>query len=101
MAKLYVGNLGFGVTSDELRELFEPYGQVTSAEVMNDRETGKSRGFGFVEMVDHDVCDVAIQALDGNDYLGRRLLVNEARPKTPGGGQSAEDRGGRNFGGGY
>ena len=86
MAKrLYVGNLGYTVGSEELQELFGQYGQVKSAQVLNDRETGRSRGFGFVEMDDDTEADAAVQALDGNDYEGRRLNVNEAKPRTPGG----------------
>ena len=87
MAKrLYVGNLGYSVTSEELQELFEQYGPVRSAQVLSDRETGRSRGFGFVEMDADADADAAIEHLDGNDHQGRRLNVNEARPRTPGGG---------------
>jgi RNA recognition motif-containing protein len=87
---LYVGNLSFATTSDDLRDLFAPYGNVKSAQVVMDRETGKSRGFGFVEMADGG--DEAINALNGQDVGGRALTVNEARPR--------EDRGGRGGGGG-
>ena len=76
---LYVGNLSFKVTSDDLRELFEPYGEVSSASVVMDRETGRSRGFGFVEM--NTGGQEAITALDGKDFDGRALTVNEARPR--------------------
>lgn len=76
---LYVGNLSFKVTSDDLRELFEPYGEVSSASVVMDRETGRSRGFGFVEMNTGGA--EAISALDGKDFDGRALTVNEARPR--------------------
>lgn len=102
MAKrLYVGNLSYSVTSDDLQELFEQYGTVTSAQVLNDRETGRSRGFGFVEMDNDAEADAAIQALDGNDHDGRRLTVNEARPRTPGGGGGPRGGGGgRGYGGG-
>jgi len=101
MAKrLYVGNLGYSVTSDELQELFEQYGAVTSAQVLNDRETGRSRGFGFVEMDDDAEAEAAIGALDGNDHQGRRLTVNEARPRTPGGGGSRSGGYGGGGGGG-
>src|SRR5262249_57714706 len=87
MAKrLYVGNLKYTVTSEELQELFEQYGSVSSAQVLSDRETGRSRGFGFVEMVNDDEALSAIENLDGQDHGGRRLTVNEARPRTPGGG---------------
>lgn len=102
MAKrLYVGNLGYTVSSEELQELFEQYGQVKSAQVLSDRETGRSRGFGFVEMDDDADADAAIQALDGNDHQGRRLTVNEAKPRTPGGGGGGGGRGGYGGGGGY
>ncbi len=85
MAKrLYVGNLSYSVTSDDLQELFEQYGAVRSAQVLSDRETGRSRGFGFVEMDNDAEADAAVENLDGNDHEGRRLTVNEARPRTPG-----------------
>ncbi|MFO7902201.1 MAG: RNA recognition motif domain-containing protein [Planctomycetota bacterium] len=87
--RLYVGNLAFAVTSDELRELFSEYGSVASAEVISDRETGRSRGFGFVELSDGG--DAAIEALNGTELQGRTLTVNEARPRE-------QRRGG---GGGY
>ncbi len=101
MAKrLYVGNLKYTVTSAELQELFEQYGTVSSAQVLSDRETGRSRGFGFVEMVNDDEALAAIESLDGQDHDGRRLTVNEARPRTPGGGGGGGGyRGGG--GGGY
>ena len=101
MAKrLYVGNLKYTVTSEELQELFEQYGSVSSAQVLSDRETGRSRGFGFVEMVNDDEALSAIESLDGQDHGGRRLTVNEARPRTPnGGGGGGGYRGGS--GGGY
>jgi RNA recognition motif-containing protein len=89
---LYVGNLSFDTTSDTLRGAFEPYGEVTSAQVVMDRETGRSRGFGFVEMADGG--DAAIDGLDGKDLAGRTLTVNEAKPR-------GERRSGGNGGGGY
>jgi RNA recognition motif-containing protein len=99
MAKrLYVGNLNYSVTSEDLQELFEQFGNVTSALVLSDRETGRSRGFGFVEMDNDAEADTAIESLDGNEHEGRRLTVNEARPRTPGGGGPRGGRGG--FGGG-
>jgi RNA recognition motif-containing protein len=84
MAKrLYVGNLAYSVDSEGLRALFEGYGRVRSAQVLSDRETGRSRGFGFVEMEDDAEAESAIEQLDGNNHEGRRLNVNEARPRTP------------------
>ncbi|WP_166827299.1 RNA recognition motif domain-containing protein [Thalassoroseus pseudoceratinae] len=76
---LYVGNLSFDTTSDGLRDTFESYGTVTSAQVVMDRETGRSRGFGFVEMADGG--DAAIDGLNGTEVGGRSLTVNEARPR--------------------
>ncbi|HMB06281.1 MAG TPA: RNA-binding protein [Isosphaeraceae bacterium] len=101
MAKrLYVGNLSFSVTSEDLQELFEQYGSVISAQVLSDRETGRSRGFGFVEMDNDEEADAAIENLDGSEHGGRRLTVNEARPRTPGGGGPRGGRGGYGGGGG-
>ena len=88
--KLYVGNLSYNVTSSDLEQLFGQYGQVTSAQVINDRDTGRSKGFGFVEMSSDDEATAAVAAMNGQQHDGRTLTVNEARPK--------EDRGG---GGGY
>jgi len=78
---IYVGNLPFTTTDDQLRAVFEPFGEVTSAQVIADRETGRSRGFGFVEMPSADEAQAAMQALDGTDLSGRSLKVNEARPR--------------------
>ena len=88
--KLYVGNLSFRVTSEDLQEYFGAAGAVESANVVFDRETGRSRGFGFVEMADEDSANNAIAQFNGQEYDGRNIVVNEARPR--------EDRGG--FGGG-
>lgn len=82
--RLYVGNLAYPVTSVNLQTLFEPIGAVRSAQVMSDRETNRSRGFGFVEMEDEDDAEAAIEALDGQEYLGRRLNVYEAKPRAEG-----------------
>jgi RNA recognition motif-containing protein len=106
MAKrLYVGNLKYTVSSEQLQDLFEQYGAVSSATVLSDRETGRSRGFGFVEMSNDDEADAAIESLDGQDFDGRRLTVNEARPRTPGGGGGGgggyRGGGGSRGGGGY
>jgi RNA recognition motif-containing protein len=90
--KLYVGNLSYGTNEDSLRRLFEVHGTVTSAQVIMDRETGRSKGFGFVEMSSDQEAQAAIDGLNGKDHEGRPLTVNEARPKTEGGGGR---RGGR------
>ena len=100
---LYVGNLPFGTTTDDLRDLFAQYGNVKSAQVVMDRETGRSRGFGFVEM--NDGAEAAIDALNGKDFQGRSLAVNEARPREErprggGGGGGGGYRGGGGGGGG-
>jgi RNA recognition motif-containing protein len=101
MAKrLYVGNLAYSVTSEDLQELFEQYGQVRSAQVLSDRETGRSRGFGFVEMDNDPDADAAIESLDGNDHQGRRLTVNEAKPRSQGGGGGGYGGGRGGYGGG-
>src|SRR5437016_4818615 len=94
MKKIFVGNFPFSMTEDELRSMFEPYGKVDSASVVTDRDTGRSRGFGFVEMPDNGEADRAITALNGQDSGGRSLTVNEARPKTGGGGGGGGPRGG-------
>lgn len=91
--KLYVGNLPYGITSSDLERVFQAHGTVESAQVITDRDTGRSKGFGFVEMRNDQEAQQAIQALNGQDFNGRELTVNEARPR--------EDRGGgrREFGG--
>lgn len=91
--KLYVGNLSYSTTSDELAELFAPHGTVQSAEVIMDRASGRSKGFGFVEMGTSEEAQAAISALDGQEVSGRPLKVNEAKPR--------EDRGGGRGRGGY
>jgi len=99
MKKLYVGNLPFSTNDAELRSMFEPHGQVSSAQVVTDRETGRSRGFGFVEMPNDEEATKAIEAMDGNAIGGRPLKVNEAKPREAGGGfGGGGGRGG--FGGG-
>ena len=85
MKKIFVGNLSFNMTEGELRSMFEPYGSVESVLVVTDRNTGRSRGFAFVEMADNAAADQAITALNGKQMGGRTLTVNEARPKAPGG----------------
>ena len=92
--KLYVGNLPYNTTEDDLRNLFSQYGSVDSVAVITDRETGRSKGFGFVEFGNDSEARNAIQALSGQEYGGRALTVNEARPKTGGvgGGRPGRDR---------
>ena len=94
MKKLYVGNLAFSTTENDLREMFAPYGTVESASLVTDRDTGRSRGFGFVEMTNDSEAASAISGLNGKDSGGRPLTVNEARPRTERG------RGGSRGGGG-
>jgi len=96
--KLYVGNLSFRTTSDELRDAFASVGTVESASVIEDRETGRSRGFAFVEMATPEEAAAAIEAFNGKDFGGRNLTVNEAKPRTDRGGGGGGGRGG--FGGG-
>jgi cold-inducible RNA-binding protein len=79
--KLYVGNLPYSTTEDELREMFAAYGTVESAAVISDRDTGRSKGFGFVELSTAEEAKAAIDALNGKDFGGRGLVVNEARPR--------------------
>ncbi|MBL9001533.1 MAG: RNA-binding protein [Phycisphaerae bacterium] len=101
MIKLYVGNLPFSTTDATLRSMFEAHGTVTSAQVVSDRDTGRSRGFGFVEMSDDSQGRAAIEAMNGQQIDGRAIVVNEARPKEPkgfGGGGGGRGGGG---GGGY
>ena len=86
MKKIFVGNFSFSTTEADLRQWFAAYGGVDSASVVTDRNTGRSRGFGFVEMQNNSEADAAIAALNGSDSGGRPLTVNEARPKTEGGG---------------
>jgi RNA recognition motif-containing protein len=97
--KLYVGNLGYGVTDSDLSKMFEPYGTVESAQVLMDRDTGRSKGFGFVEMKSDQEAQAAITALNGQESNGRQLTVNEARPRTEGGRGGSGGRGGYGRGG--
>ena len=98
--KLYVGNLAFGVTSDDLHEHFAQAGTVESAKVVEDRDTGRSRGFGFVEMASSEEAMAAIEQFNGQDFDGRNLVVNEARPREEGGGGGRGGGGNRGGGGG-
>ncbi len=105
--KLYVGSLPYSVDENQLREIFEPFGTVSSARLISDKFTGQSKGFGFVEFEDSDAADEAIAQVNGKEVNGRTLVVNEARPEAPrsggrggfgGGGGGGGGRGG--FGGG-
>lgn len=98
MKNIFVGNLDFAATESSVRSLFEPYGAVERVSVVTDRDTGRSRGFAFVEMTDPAEADRAITALNGSDLDGRALNINEARPKTQGGGGGGY-RGGAGGGG--
>lgn len=101
MAKnIYVGNLPYTTTGDDLVELFQPYGTVTSGQVIFDKFSGRSRGFGFVEMANDDEAEAAIESLNGHPYGGRPLTVNEARPREERGGPGRGGRGGYGDGGG-
>ena len=102
--KLYVGGLPYSVTDDKLQEIFAPHGTVESARVITDRMTGRSRGFGFVEMSSQSEAEEAIQKMNGTDLEGRSLTVNEAKPQQErsggGGGRGGGGGGGRGGGGG-
>jgi len=113
MKNIYVGNLSFDASEDQVRSLFEAYGAVDKVNIVTDRDTGQPRGFAFVEMMDDDAANKAIEALNGTNLGGRNLNINEARPKTDrprggggggrggyGGGGGGRDRG-RSGGGGY
>jgi len=102
--KLYVGNLTYDTSDSDLQRMFEEFGTVSSAQVISDRETGRSKGFGFVEMGSDQEAQAAINALNGKDVGGRALTVNEARPREDrgggGGGRGGYGGGGRSGGGG-
>ena len=105
MAKrLYVGNLSYNVSSSDLEQMFAQFGKVDSAQVIEDRESGRSKGFGFVEMTSDDEAQAAIQGLHGQEHDGRPLTVNEARPREErgggGGGGGRRGGGGGGYGGG-
>ena len=89
---IYVGNIPYSVSESDLKNAFEAFGEVASARIVNDRETGKSKGFGFVEINDNEAAQKAIESLNGSDFGGRKVVVNEARPR--------EDRKPGGFGGG-
>jgi RNA recognition motif-containing protein len=101
--KLYVGNLAYGVSSSDLEQMFAAFGTVQSAQVIVDRDTGRSKGFGFVEMGTDQEAQAAIAALNGKEVDGRQLTVNEAKPREDrggGGGRGGSGGGGRGYGGG-
>ena len=103
--KLYVGNLSYDVSSSDLEQMLSPHGEVVSAEVIADRDSGQSKGFGFVEMGSDSEAQAAIAALNGTDHSGRALTVNEAKPRQPrsggfGGGRGGGGGGRRGGGGG-
>ncbi len=106
---LYVGNLPYRITEDQLREAFEEFGNVSSCTIIKDKVTGQSKGFGFLEMPESSEAEAAINNLNGRDLMGRKINVNEARPREGGGGGGGGSRGqgGRgggqrdNYGGGY
>jgi RNA recognition motif-containing protein len=102
MKNIFVGNLDFAATESSIRSLFEPYGSVQRVNLVTDRDTGRSRGFAFVEMTDSAEADRAITALNGTQLDGRALNINEARPKPEGGGRGGfgGGGGGRSHGGG-
>ena len=94
LKNIFVGNLSFNTSEDELRQIFETYGQVERVSILTDRETGRSRGFGFVEMTNPEEGEKAITGLNGSQFGGRTINVNEARPKAerPGGGRGERGR---------
>ncbi len=100
MKNIFVGNLSFSSTEQTIRSLFEAYGTVDRVSIVTDRDSGQPRGFGFVEMSNNAEGDAAINALNGRDLDGRSLNVNEARPKTEGGGGGRSGGGGGRSGGG-
>ena len=98
---IYVSNLSFNITDEDLREIFAPYGEVTSCKVISDRETGRSKGFGFVEMSDDEAAKKAMGELDQAAFDGRTIKVMEAKPKEDRGPRSFSGGGGNRGGGGY
>jgi RNA recognition motif-containing protein len=99
MKNVYVGNLPHSATESELRNLFAPHGEIDSISIITDRDTGQARGFGFVQMKDSGEADKAIAALNGTEFGGRALKINEAKPKTERPRSSGQRSGGQRFGG--
>ena len=97
---IYVGNLPYTTTEDELREQASQYGELTSCTIIIDRETGRSRGFGFIEMASDEEAEALIEGMNGNNMGGRMLTVNKARPRAPRGGGGGYGGGGGGYGGG-
>ena len=97
---IYVGNLSFDATEEDLKDSFGNYGEVSTARIITDRETGRSRGFGFVEMSNSSEAEAAIKGLNGKDQNGRALTVNEAKPREQSGGRGGGGGGGYGGGGG-
>jgi RNA recognition motif-containing protein len=97
---IYVANIPWKATEEQLKQLFSEYGEVSSAKIIMDKVTQRSRGFGFVEMADDTAGKSAIEQLNGADFLGKNLVVNEARPREEGSGGGGGSRGGRSGGGG-
>jgi RNA recognition motif-containing protein len=89
---IYVGNLHYEISEDQLKEIFEEYGEVTSSKIISDRETGRSKGFGFIEMANEEEANQAISELNDAELKGRNMRVNEARERTEGGGGGKRDR---------
>src|SRR5678815_1312279 len=100
MTNIYVGNLSYEATEDDLRQAFEAHGEVSAVSIIKDKMTGRSRGFGFVEMPDKNQANAAIQGLNLQEVRGRAITVNEARPKAEGGGGGGGRGGGYGGGGG-
>ena len=101
MVNIYVGNLSYEATEDDLRQAFEAHGEVSAVSIIKDKMTGRSRGFGFVEMPDKNQANAAIQGLNLQEVRGRAITVNEARPKAEGGARGGGGGGGRGgYGGG-
>lgn len=98
---IYVGNLSYSVTQDDLTQVFSEYGTVTRVQLPTDRETGRARGFGFVEMESEAAENAAIQALDGAEWMGRAMKVNKARPREEKSSRSSSGSWGRSNSGGY
>src|ERR1017187_2157051 len=97
---IYVGNLSWSMTDDDLSNLFSQYGTVSSAKILKEKNTGRSKGFGFVEMEDDEAAKTAIAALNESEVQGRKLIVNESQPRPEGGGYKKSGGGGGGYGGG-